>query len=483
MKDLSDLPKMLAGDYTCFTIENQAYGIRTDQVLGVHPPPSVRRVPRAPDFMAGVANVGGRILPVVDTSRRLTDLSADAGALILTRLDGVDYGLLAQQVSRVHHLPPAAIEPVNPVLMHNSLPFISAMATIDGQLIHLLDLSALIHAGLKIDTQDRQAYRAFQAGRVRIDPHTRRISHPGFLIMTIGEETYALALETLKQIVSADGLRPVAGAPGYVAGRLKQGAAHIPVIDMMKKFGLDPLHSPADRRIVVVEQSGASYGLIVDTAGKMMAIAPDAIQDTPSAIAGQTRHIKNVAMPAGSRQLIMILDHARILTAADRRALAEIEEFKNPQRVTKTQADKGDAVVASFLIFEVAGHEFALNIQDLAEVIAFRPVTRVPQAPDHIRGLIPVKGKLAPITDLRKKLALPPAGAEDEKRIIIIRAGQGLCGVIADRVCEIAAVAETDLIAPDALAACFDKQMVRRVIRMPAADRLPMVLNWKAWIE
>jgi len=63
--------------------------------------------------------------------------------------------------------------------------------------------------------------------------------------------------------------------------------------------------------------------------------------------------------------------------------------------------------VNQFLTFKLDEEIFALDIGKVREVLDFTTVTKVPQAPDFMRGLINLRGTVVPIVDLRLKLALP----------------------------------------------------------------------------
>jgi purine-binding chemotaxis protein CheW len=85
---------------------------------------------------------------------------------------------------------------------------------------------------------------------------------------------------------------------------------------------------------------------------------------------------------------------------------------------------------------------FAVPVESVQEILAMRPVFRIPEAPRYLRGLIDVRGRGVPVIDLRVKLGLPAAPETENSRILVLdvpAAGRRMVlGLIADRVFEVA---------------------------------------------
>ncbi|GAB1342761.1 chemotaxis protein CheW [Gemmatimonas sp.] len=97
-----------------------------------------------------------------------------------------------------------------------------------------------------------------------------------------------------------------------------------------------------------------------------------------------------------------------------------------------------------YLTFFLAGEEYGLEILKVSEIIGLQPITRVPRMPEFVRGVINLRGKVIPITDLRMKFGM---GAEDsEDSCIIVVQMRGIqTGIVVDRVSEVVAITEGDI--------------------------------------
>ncbi|MBA3002342.1 MAG: purine-binding chemotaxis protein CheW [Desulfurivibrio sp.] len=94
-----------------------------------------------------------------------------------------------------------------------------------------------------------------------------------------------------------------------------------------------------------------------------------------------------------------------------------------------------------YLTFSLGTEQYGLGILKIKEIIGMMPITALPQAPDYLKGVINLRGKVIPIVDLRIKFAMP-AQAETERTCIIVvevaRHGTHcLTGLVVDAVSEV----------------------------------------------
>ena len=61
--------------------------------------------------------------------------------------------------------------------------------------------------------------------------------------------------------------------------------------------------------------------------------------------------------------------------------------------------------------FRLDNEDYAIAITKIQEIILMKPITRIPQVPDFIEGLINLRGSVIPIVNLRKRFGLPPASS------------------------------------------------------------------------
>jgi purine-binding chemotaxis protein CheW len=104
-----------------------------------------------------------------------------------------------------------------------------------------------------------------------------------------------------------------------------------------------------------------------------------------------------------------------------------------------------------YLSFKLNKEEFALDISKVREVLDFTKITKVPQTPDFMKGVINLRGAVVPVVDLNKKFGIKDTEKTVNTRIIIgeieIEGDQTVLGVLADSVHEVMEL-EPELIEP-----------------------------------
>jgi purine-binding chemotaxis protein CheW len=112
-------------------------------------------------------------------------------------------------------------------------------------------------------------------------------------------------------------------------------------------------------------------------------------------------------------------------------------------------ADKIDADVferqvsreGKYLTFSLAGEEYGIGILKVKEIIGLMTITPVPKTPEHIKGVINLRGKVIPVVDLRLKFGMPGAESTERTCIIvveIISMGNKIAmGIVVDSVSEV----------------------------------------------
>jgi purine-binding chemotaxis protein CheW len=87
--------------------------------------------------------------------------------------------------------------------------------------------------------------------------------------------------------------------------------------------------------------------------------------------------------------------------------------------------------------FRLDGEEYGLEILNILEIIRMRDLTRVPNSPGFVEGVINLRGKVIPVVGLRKRLGLGPREHTKETRIIIVELKGDVLGFEVDSVSEV----------------------------------------------
>lgn len=87
-----------------------------------------------------------------------------------------------------------------------------------------------------------------------------------------------------------------------------------------------------------------------------------------------------------------------------------------------------------FVTFNLGEEEYAIEILKVQEIIRMIPITRVPNSPEFINGVINLRGKVIPVMDLGKRIGLPEKDTDNDSRIIVVEIQNKIVGFIVDKV-------------------------------------------------
>jgi purine-binding chemotaxis protein CheW len=125
---------------------DESYGLDIASVYEIIRFQESTAVPTAPIFVDGVINLRGRIIPVMDLSSRFgmsRSATTKSTRIIVAGTGGTRVGLVVDAVTEVLMLSEEAVEPTPEVASGNESAYIRGIAKLAGQLVILLDLSAL----------------------------------------------------------------------------------------------------------------------------------------------------------------------------------------------------------------------------------------------------------------------------------------------------------------------------------------------------
>ncbi|MGY0632972.1 chemotaxis protein CheW [Luteimonas sp. A478] len=134
------------GEYLSFTLTDEHYALSILKVQEIRGYEGVTRVPDTPDYIRGVVNIRGAIIPVLDLRMKL-GLQAHYDAftvMVVLNLDGRYAGVVVDAVSDVVVLDADQIRPTPELGAAVDTRFISAIGTTEERMVILLDIKSLI---------------------------------------------------------------------------------------------------------------------------------------------------------------------------------------------------------------------------------------------------------------------------------------------------------------------------------------------------
>ncbi len=136
-----------------------------------------------------------------------------------------------------------------------------------------------------------------------------------FILFQLGETTYGVPSQVVKQMEMVEHITPVPDAQPFVQGIVLSRGEVIPAIDLRMRFGFEKVDYDLRTRLIIINVEKRTVGLIVDTAREFIAIPPDIIQEPPDTVSGLSgRFLDGIATL--DERLVLLLNVDEILNLA-----------------------------------------------------------------------------------------------------------------------------------------------------------------------
>ncbi len=140
--------KLKTGDVVC------EYGVPITKVQEIIPMAVPTRLPQVPDFVEGIINLRGRIIPIIDLKKRFamnaSEVTSESRSVVV-EVDGQTVGIIVDEVSEVLRLPQDSIEPPPAVMGGITAEYLTGVGKLEDRLLILLDMDKIFNDGEKAE--------------------------------------------------------------------------------------------------------------------------------------------------------------------------------------------------------------------------------------------------------------------------------------------------------------------------------------------
>lgn len=124
--------------------------------------------------------------------------------------------------------------------------------------------------------------------------------------------------------------------------------------------------------------------------------------------------------------------------------------------------------------FHVGGEEFVIDILRVQEIIRTQQLTRVPNSPDCMEGVMNLRGKIIPVIALRKRFGMEEVAPDKQNRIVVVEIQGTVLGFVVDSVSEVLRI-PADTVEPPPRLGPVEREYVAGVGKM--GERLLILLD------
>jgi purine-binding chemotaxis protein CheW len=137
---------------------------------------------------------------------------------------------------------------------------------------------------------------------------------------------------------------------------------------------------------------------------------------------------------------------------------------------------KGETV--QVIVFRLGEERYGVDISQVREIIRPSQITRIPNAPDFVEGVINLRGQITTIVNLRKRFGMSPKPIDNDTRIIVVEHNNAIIGMMVDTVNEVKYLPQRDIEAlPSIITAREEARFLKGVGKLPDGLLILIDLN------
>jgi purine-binding chemotaxis protein CheW len=118
--------------------------------------------------------------------------------------------------------------------------------------------------------------------------------------------------------------------------------------------------------------------------------------------------------------------------------------------------------------FFLSGEEYGVDVRLVQEIVRVSEITQVPRAPEFIRGVINLRGRIIPVIDLKRKLGLGEFALARASRIVVVKVRERLIGLLVDGASQVLKVPLSVIEAAPEEIVEIDQNFIRGVAKLQA---------------
>lgn len=476
--------------YVTFMAGDEVFAVEMAPVQEIIRVPTMVRVPLSPPTLEGLANLRGKVLPIVSLRRALGFAereSDDTSRAVVVDL-GQPMGFVVDRVASVVGVDASKIEGVEGIQGTVNTELLSGLIKDVGghAMVMVLNFEKLIAQEFAqlTDLYQRQngnLQSGLHGGQHSASEERNSEEELHLVSFAVAKQEYAIAIEDVQEIVQVpEQIVQVPHAQSHVLGVMTLRNRLLPLVALRRMFALPEQSANEQSRIVVVAIRGASVGIVVDNVNEVLRVPRRNVETMPSLLArdGDMADITDICRLADGKRLVSIVSTDNLFRhSAIKEALSTVTAHEATGSAGNTRADTERSQTGDdeqVVVFRLDSEEFGVPIDSVQEIVRVpETLTHVPKAPAAVEGVINLRGTVLPVVDLRRRLGLPTVERNDGQRIVVFLIRGVRTGFIVDAVAEVLKVPR-QAIEP---APCLSTEQVTLLARMANLEKQKRMLQ------
>lgn len=407
----------------------------------INTPESYSPMPLAPDYLKGLINLRGAIVPVVDLKKVLnlnSETEVQEQKIAIIRLNGNLVGLMFDKTGEVFRSNP---DEHNDFLDDDQSSVVKGVFKKENgkRIIQILEVGSIFCL---------KSIPKRENGDQLNNLHTRGKRRQAISFL-VGTSKCSLEISEIQEILMIKQVNESSLANENCIGTIDLRGVTVPVIDFagLLKYRATDISATAtagDRRVVVIRNEKELLGFLVDKVDSIISFFADELKQFP-VLASERMEMVKGCISIKDREDVLLLDVKKILTDEE---VAKITHGHSKLYCSKNDPDKiksAKSNIRQTLITFSIEQEYAINISDVREIIDVPTNLMTPPGmPLHYRGIANLRGEMVMVVDARTMYQKKKLEGEGEGKILVFKTEEAYFGLVVDSVQSIVSFSESE---------------------------------------
>ncbi len=452
------------------------------------------QVPNSADYIDGIGNLRGGILPIVNLRRKLgleEQAANEATRIVVLHTPGGATGFMVDSVSEVMHIEKDVLEHPPEMVSTIQGQFLRGIAKIDDgkRMVLILSEQHILSelSGFHDNESEHVKEEKNLNNRTLFDSEQLVTFH-------IGHEEFAINIMQVKEIIRVTEITPLPKSPKHTVGVISLRNQLLPIMDLrilfdqktiLQEFGPDISQDKLDaQRIVVVDLGGTLTGILVDSVSQVLTLEKNLIVPPPAIIQANNRNkLRSVGKLENGKRLLMLLDTEKLVSDSDKKKIEDAIGVQEEKEIMSNDMIQNSDEL-QLVCFKVDNEEYAINIMKVQEIIRINEITAVPKTKDYMKGIINLRGTVVPVVDMRSRFNLTKLEQIEQARIVVANIEGKTTGLIVDSVTEVLRLSRTQIEAtPSAVTSNVDGRFFEGIGKLNNGKRIIVLISVDALLS
>lgn len=420
-----------------FQIGKQNFVFSLDNVKEIIKVPSITPVPLAKSHVAGLINLRGEVIPVLNLREKYkieSYIKSEDARIIIIEKNGFKLGVLVDKVLNISSIEQAQMNECKITTLEEVKAVIKQKE--GDKLITFIDSDKIVEESLALSVFQKINIESTTS---KVDESEQKLSkQERYILVQIDDQNYALNIANIQEIIRFSDYSTVPSENDDILGIINLRNEIIPIINIQKLLKADNKRIDDETKIVIANNSGVKFGFVVDRILSVISANEEEIKPLPTF--ANFENIFSGTIKSDDKMYIIL----NIEKLFEKVSNAIYEEIKNQGKEALEMVKTGDE--KQVVLFELNNQKFAIDIQKVKEINRIPNIIKVPNEKRYLRGIANLRGDVIAIVDLCSLLYGEETQLNDSSRVIIVEQRRERFGILAKKVLSVSKISAENVV-------------------------------------